>query len=395
MKKVAIIASTYGGSSIALAKSWIDKGYSVDYIKLETWRQDFTFEACEGRFNIDFLGLKEVGRENELSIFKYIPSVNFRLFALSSPRPYKSVPVLRYIIRTIRNVIIAKAAIALNQEKYDSINVIGRFDSNELLPLIKKLSSKVILTLHEPSDKKNDVHIYNETRLMKYAFDKQLDIVVHSDSSYNDILNYNRVKKEKVHNIPFGAFGLYSFVTDATVPNLPDRYLLFFGYVRPYKGLKVLYEAVRSCPELYDELKILVAGMGDDPILEKIKEDNHFVCINRFVTNQELVSIIKKSYAVVCSYLNMSQSGIPQTAIVFKKPLIASDLQSFRDVIADGIDGYLFETGNSGDFNEKVRSLQDKETYERMIGSLSNYNDLHPSLSWENIANQYIKAKLI
>ena len=143
--------------------------------------------------------------------------------------------------------------------------------------------------------------------------------------------------------------------------------------------------------EALDGYKIVIAGKGDDSVLEEIKNDDRFVLIPRFIPNRELVTMIKHAYAVVCPYLTMSQSGIPQTAFPFGTPIIASELDGFCEMITKEV-GMLFPTGDSQSLAQCISDLiQHPNKREQMHRNIASFSQRYPKYDWGNICDKYLK----
>jgi len=115
--------------------------------------------------------------------------------------------------------------------------------------------------------------------------------------------------------------------------------VLFFGLVRPYKGVDLLVEAFASTPE---DAVLLVVGMPRTPIepLERraralgIAERVRFV--PRFVPDEELASYFRRADVVALPYRDIDQSGVLYTALAFGSPLLLSAVGGFPEIAARG-----------------------------------------------------------
>ena len=145
--------------------------------------------------------------------------------------------------------------------------------------------------------------------------------------------------------------------------------------------MKYLYEASLRLSHIND-LKIVVAGGGYDPILEEMNKDNRFTVINRFIDNAELVYLMKNCKGIVCPYIGASQSGLVQTAMVFDKPVIATRVGAFSEIIKDNINGHLAAPANAVELANSIERLYcNNYTYDF---SLPNF------LKWDTISQQYL-----
>ncbi len=150
---------------------------------------------------------------------------------------------------------------------------------------------------------------------------------------------------------------------------LRKRVLLFFGFIRPYKGLDILLAAFRSVAREDPDTSLLIVGESfyahegeastKDRFLQNLPKDDpvrsQMVWIDRYVPNEEVGHYFAAADVFVAPYLSVTQSGPLTIAYAFDKPIIASDLPAFRECVCVGESGYLFETGNAEDLAKTIK----------------------------------------
>lgn len=115
-----------------------------------------------------------------------------------------------------------------------------------------------------------------------------------------------------------------------------DKVLLFFGYVRKYKGLDIL---LKSVPLLSEEYKLMVVGeFYDNPeeYLNLIKElgiTERVKLINQFIPNEEVGKYYKASDLVILPYRSATQSGILNVAYGFGKAVIVTNVGGLGEFV--------------------------------------------------------------
>ena len=121
--------------------------------------------------------------------------------------------------------------------------------------------------------------------------------------------------------------------------------VLFFGTIRPYKGLEHLVEAFSSlAPEQAAKLRLLIVGEtweGWDHPLHLVEASPYrdlITVVNRYVPDSEVSSFFDRSDAVVLPYLRSSASGPLHIAMSYGRPIVLSDVGGLRDGAA-GYDG--------------------------------------------------------
>lgn len=388
VRRIAFITEGFMGSTLPLIRQLCLRGYEVDLYYYK--RVIHEPEACELDYRAERYGINVVPREVYGGISRYVGNDNLRIYVFSQVRPLDSVPVVRSVMGLIMRCQAYGAARVINGRCYDAINVICNYDMGHMADLLRYLSGNVVVSLHEVWN--HGMPCVKPSRLLAEVIRKGCRIVLFSDHSKGDIGRIAGVDMDLVRVNPFGLFESFASLPELEVrEGLPERYFLFFGYIRRYKGLGVLHEAVRLMGEALDGYKIVVGGQGDDGVLEEMRGDDRYVLIQRFIRNGELVGLIKRAYAVVCPYLSMSQSGIPQTAFPFGTPIVASNLEGFREIITPDV-GMLFPTGDARSLARCLSELiVHPDRREQMRRNILSFTQRHPRYDWENICENYLE----
>lgn len=395
MRKIAFITSGHSGATLPLAKEFISLGWQVDYYFLFVKNRKDQKHSVEAMTLEDFLhkkGVHEIESKYYRELSNYMCSDSFRMLYICTSRPFKKVPVLRNIMKICRLIEYIPIFKYLKKEKYDLINLVGRIDCvDDFYLLHRHLNAKIITSLHEVCNHYNP-NFETTPSFLKYLFNKKKEIVVHSRNSYNDIIKYKDVYKDKIHHINFGVFETYRTIKGSIDIELPENYVLFFGIIKPYKGLVYLLDAIKKHPECLGDNKLVIAGSGFDDSISEFKRMNGVVVINRYIENEELIYLVEHSRFVICPYITISQSGLPQTIYAFNKPIIASDLDGFKEVIVDNKIGLLFKSQNSDELAKAIKELSsDSNLYNSMINNIRNFDNINYKYSWNYIAQQYLK----
>jgi D-inositol-3-phosphate glycosyltransferase len=135
-----------------------------------------------------------------------------------------------------------------------------------------------------------------------------------------------------------------------------QRYILFFGFIRHYKGLDLLLEAMEIVKKRrYTEgslklnLKLLVAGeFYEDETLyhEKIKAlgiENDVILHADFIPTDAVRYYFAAADLVVQPYRTATQSGISQVAYHFEKPMVVTNVGGLPEIVPHGKAGYVVE----------------------------------------------------
>ena len=130
-----------------------------------------------------------------------------------------------------------------------------------------------------------------------------------------------------------------------------ERVILFFGFVRNYKGIEVLADAM---PLLLAELSVhlVVAGEFWDGArrflwrLKKLGLEDAVTTVPRFVPNEEVPVFFIAADLVVLPYRSATQSGVVQMAYGFERPVVATNVGGLPEMIRDGETGILVPPGD-------------------------------------------------
>lgn len=175
-------------------------------------------------------------------------------------------------------------------------------------------------------------------------------------------------------------------------------YLLFFGFIRAYKGLDLLLQAFADERFRNRKLKLIVAGEfyeNDAPYRELIDKNNlkdDVLLYDRFIGEDEVASFFCAADLVVQPYRSATQSGVTQIAYHFEKPMLITGVGGLGEIVPAGKCGYVVKPEPSAiadainDFfmnNRKetyirgVKEEKAKFTWDRLTGAIRKvYNDI-------------------
>jgi glycosyltransferase involved in cell wall biosynthesis len=185
-----------------------------------------------------------------------------------------------------------------------------------------------------------------------------------------------RLPKTNVFDIPLALknFGgsKYTSLTYQSVS------FLFFGNIESYKGLDILLKAINELSNRYDNFKLVVAGRcaNWDAIYRPLIGNNgKIVELIRFISNDEIPSLFSEVHYLILPYKDVTQSGPLMIAYNYSVPVIASDLDGFKEFVKEGETGYLFEAGNSKALERVLENaiLRNEKDYRNLQKKLKVY----------------------
>jgi glycosyltransferase involved in cell wall biosynthesis len=185
-------------------------------------------------------------------------------------------------------------------------------------------------------------------------FMKSIDgAVVLSDTVQKDIENFR--KDIPVCSTPHPLFDTYgkklnrNEALSALKLNHEYFYLLFFGFIRNYKGLDILIKAFSDNRLRGKKLKLLVAGeFYEDaaPYRKLVKDaglEEDIILYDKFIADREVGLFFSGADLVVQPYKSATQSGVTQIAYHFDKPMLVTDVGGLKEMVQNEKCGYVVE----------------------------------------------------
>lgn len=130
------------------------------------------------------------------------------------------------------------------------------------------------------------------------------------------------------------------------------RYVLFFGFIRDYKGLDLFLGAIALLPDSCDHLKFIIAGefyTDAAPYQQQIDKSgirDRLIIHDHYISNVEVKYYFCAADLIVQPYKSATQSGIAQIAIHFNKPTVVTRVGGLHEIIDHNESGYVVDVSN-------------------------------------------------
>ena len=253
--------------------------------------------------------------------------------------------------------------------------------------LVKK-KTKVISVLDNviPHEKR-----IGDTALIKYFLNQNHGFVVMSETVKEDLLSFNPEAKYIFHEHPlYDHFGASVDTSDAKKKlGIPEnkKVLLFFGFIRDYKGLDILLDAITK---LDDSYVLVIAGEtygsfdSYDKQITELNLQNKIVKHVRYISDDEVPLFFSSADVCVLPYKSATQSGIASISFHFELPMIVTDVGGLKEMvtgrglvvefpdaalIANAIKSY-FADNLRNSFTENIRDLKEKLSWKHLSDSI-------------------------
>ena len=370
--KIIIVGTTYpfrGGLAAfneRLAREYIQQGHEVEI---------FTFSLQYPSFL--FPGKTQFSSEEaptDLKIHRTINSVNPISWLLTG----------RKIKKLNADKVIFCYWMAFIAPCFGTIARIVRSPKTEIVALIHNMIP------HEPT--------ILDKLFPKYFVNAMDGFVAMADSVIEDVKHFDANSKPKIvspHPI-YDHYGALLDKKDAAIKlGLYDQnaYILFFGFIRQYKGLDLLLEAFADERLRKFPLKLIVAGEfyeNPEPYLSqiaKLKLGNFVELRTVFIPDSEVRNYFSVADIVAQPYRTATQSGVSQIAYHFEKPMLVTNVGGLAEIVPHGKVGYVvdvepaqiadalvdfYENKRADEFIENIKTEKLKYAWSQMTEAINN-----------------------
>jgi D-inositol-3-phosphate glycosyltransferase len=169
---------------------------------------------------------------------------------------------------------------------------------------------------------------------------------------------------------------------------LPEgNYILFFGFIRAYKGLDLLISAFAGSKIKERGVKLIVAGEfyeDDKPYRELVstnKLGNDILFFDHFIKDEEVPLFFGCADLVVQPYKSATQSGVTQIAYHYGKPMLVTDVGGLKEIVSHGKCGYVVKP----EVGEIADAISDFFENDRMEAFSRCVEEEKKRFSWERL----------
>lgn len=333
---------------------------------------------------VRYVDLTLIHSEKIYSQYKDFLDPRIRVIEIQKPR-----------IRDIRNIFVMSAMMRRIREiNPDVLHVQENNDPWYDLMLLLNKMPPLVTTIHDvfphPGDRDLIPGVQYTRRI---AFYRSQQLIVHAKLLKNVLIQQFRVPSARVNILPHGELGsLFQSLLGSEVVEREPHTLLFFGRIWPYKGLKYLIQAIPLVAEHIPEVKLIIAGRGEniDDLLQAT-DKKYYELLNDFIPNEAVAPLFQRSTAVVLPYIESSQSGVAAIAYSLGTPVIASNIGGLGEMVTHEEDGLLVAPRDvRGLANAIVRLLSDTQLQEKIQKAA--LKRCQQDLNWSNIAAQTVEV---
>ena len=191
----------------------------------------------------------------------------------------------------------------------------------------------LVLTAHDVLPREP---LAGQREAQRRLYERMDAVVVHTEQGRRRLVEQLGIASERVHVIPHGVLRPWEGQPPGALPRElsgEGRVVLFFGLLRPYKGLDVLLEAWREV----EGAELWIVGMPRMPIDGLRARSGATVrWLPRFVSDPEMHALMQRADLLVAPYREAEQSGVVFSALGAGLPVVASDVGGFPELTATG-----------------------------------------------------------
>jgi glycosyltransferase involved in cell wall biosynthesis len=262
-------------------------------------------------------------------------------------------------------------------------NKFAILDRTLLMLYYRALGKRIAFTVHNVNAgwrDSNDTFLNRLTLRIQYQLCDHL--FVHTEQMRQELGTHFAVEEKKISVIPFG---INSTVpkTDVTSAEArqrlglssPQKVVLFFGNIAPYKGLEFLVEAMPVLVAKDPNYRLVIAGRPKNcesyweeiqRRISRLRLNSYVVERIEYVPDADTEIYFKAADVLVLPYKHIFQSGVLFLGYNFGLPTIASDVGSLKEDIIEGKTGFICKPGDSVDLSKSIEAYFSSELFQRL-----------------------------
>lgn len=253
-----------------------------------------------------------------------------------------------------------------------------------LMLYYKMLGKKIVLTAHNVNEARRDGRDSVMNRLsLKVQYRLADHLFVHTERMKDELVKEFGVAAEAVTVIPYG---INNAVPNAGVPadeakrrlgiQASERTILFFGNLRPSKGLEYLLAAIEQLQAEDPRYRLIVAGQRlrqhDDywqrvqVMIRRLEASGSLILKSEFIPDEDVAWYFAAADVAALPYSDIFQSGVLFLAYSFGLPVVATDVGSLRDDIIEGRTGFLSRPRDVSSLAEAIRKYFESDLFRQL-----------------------------
>lgn len=226
--------------------------------------------------------------------------------------------------------------------------------------------------------------------MYKYACTKAEKVFFQNSSNLDFFLKNKLVRNKKTKLLPGSGVNLQNFQPlEKTISDGKIRFL-FIGRLMKEKGVEELLKAARNVILKYpDAVFQLVGGMEEEKYKTYTDKNKNIEFLGR---SDDVRVQIREADCIINPSYHEGMSNVLQEGAAMGKPLLASNIPGCREIVEDGVNGFLFESKDANDIEEKIVKFIELSEEKRSIMGRNSRSKVEKEFDRSIVVEEYMNA---
>ena len=234
---------------------------------------------------------------------------------------------------------------------------------------------------------------FGDSTLTKYFISKCDAFLTLSSAVLDDLKKFTK-SEEKIF-IPHPIYDSFGNILDKKSAkqnlglDIDGKHLLFFGFIRKYKGLDIMLDVMSDKRIQELKIKLIVAGEfydNKEEYVSKIKQlniSNYVILKSDFIPEEEVRNYFCASDLITQTYRTATQSGVTQIAYHFERPMLVTNVGGLAEIVPHNKVGYVCDI-NTADITDSILEFYNKDKESEFS---ENTKKEKKRFTWEGLVN--------
>ena len=267
--------------------------------------------------------------------------------------------------------------------------------------LLRRLGIRTVHTAHDLLP--HEGALPGEREAFQELYRAMDSVVVFSEKTRRELIEIFGVDARSVAAIPHGADGMFAEIHQEAARAILDiaaskKVVLFFGTIRPYKGLEFLIQAFDRVRERDEDVVLLVAGGGANAgdgeadyyasIVADLQARRDVVLALDYIPVSKIPVYFSAADVVVLPYVRTYHSGVLMSAYASSRPVIVTDTGALPETVEDGRSGFVVAPEDVDSLANRISAVLDLPDRGRKMGQRA--RELSETIySWSSVGERH------
>jgi glycosyltransferase involved in cell wall biosynthesis len=233
-----------------------------------------------------------------------------------------------------------------------------------------------------------------DTILSKYFIKSMDGFIVQSSTVEDELLSFDSLAKFR--KAPHPVYNAYMPAIEKETAKeklgiKAKNIILYFGYVRHYKGFDILLNAVHKLKNQMTDFHLLAVGESYEgvekytSIIQSFGIENEVTWVDKYVPDSKVHEYFSAVDVVALPYRSASQSGIVQLAYHYNLPVVVTNVGGLPEIVDEGKSGYVVNPNSPEDVADCLSKNFKEDNFSKMPTFIESFKQRY---SWENMVTQ-------